>query len=48
VIDFLDQMARTNLAARLDLREAAAALRRGETPRWFRTSGRVVAAQGRI
>jgi BlaR1 peptidase M56 len=29
VIDFLERMARTNLAERIDLREAAAALRRG-------------------
>jgi hypothetical protein len=33
VIDFLDRMAQTNRAERIDLREAAAALRRGETPR---------------
>jgi hypothetical protein len=38
VIDFLDRMAQTNLAERMDLREAAAALRRGETPRSFRTT----------
>jgi hypothetical protein len=42
VIDFLERMARTNLAERIDLREAAAALRRGETPRWFRTSAGAV------
>jgi hypothetical protein len=38
VIDFLERMAQTNLAERMDLREAAAALRRGETPRSFRTT----------
>jgi hypothetical protein len=32
VIDFLDRMAQTNLAERMDLPQAAAALRRGETP----------------
>jgi hypothetical protein len=44
VIDFLERMARTNLAERIDLREAAAALRRGETPRRFRASARAVTA----
>ena len=33
VIDFLDRMAAINVADRTDLREAAAAIRRGETPR---------------
>ena len=47
VIDFLERMARTNLAERIDLREAAAALRRGETPRRFRTSARAVTSAGR-
>jgi hypothetical protein len=38
VVDFLERMAQTNLAERMDLREASAALRRGETPRGFRTT----------
>jgi len=47
VIDFLERMARTNLAERIDLREAAAALRRGETPGRFRPSARAVTSAGR-
>ena len=47
VIDFLERMAQTNVAERIDLREAAAALRRGETPRRFRTSARAVTSAGR-
>jgi hypothetical protein len=38
VVDFLDRMAQTNMAERLDLREVAAALRRGDTPRSFRAA----------
>jgi len=33
VLDFLDRMAQTNIAERAELREAAAQIRRGETPK---------------
>ena len=41
VSNFLERMAQTNIAGRIDLRQAAAALRRGETPRWLRQGERV-------
>jgi beta-lactamase regulating signal transducer with metallopeptidase domain len=47
VIDFLERIAHTNVAERIDLREAAAALRRGETPRRFRARTRSVIPAGR-
>jgi hypothetical protein len=35
VIEFLERMARINIAERLDLRQAADSLRRGENPEWL-------------